>query len=360
MSLKSKRVLVLNVDKDNDIGVATGIRTPLIGREKVVSAATLFAIRSPEDSDTNSIFAAINTYDSLVQEGYACEIAVIAGTEEGGFKADIKVASELEYVLKTFQTDGVVFVSDGAADEQVIPAIQSKVPVISVKRVFVQQEKSVEETYVLFYRYLKKLAEPQLSRVALGVPGVLVLALVALYLADLLNYALLAAGVIIGSALVIKGFNMDSSLKSAWSESPIRLITSVIGLIISSVAIYRGISLGLQATILPDELAKFASLALINTIDLLIIGFAIYLGGGLVVKYLEESPKIWHQIVGLVSLVFIRQIVIEAAPIIEDPNTSLIPIIVTSALGVTVCALMVITFSMMPRFRRKEPARSKT
>ncbi|HRU82096.1 MAG TPA: DUF373 family protein, partial [Candidatus Methanomethylicus sp.] len=112
MSLKSKRVLVLNVDKDNDVGVATGVRTPLIGRDKVASVASLFAIKSPEDSDTNSIFAAINTYDSLVQEGYTCEIAVIAGTEEGGFKADVKVASELEYVLKAFQTDGVIFVSD--------------------------------------------------------------------------------------------------------------------------------------------------------------------------------------------------------------------------------------------------------
>jgi len=360
MSLKSKRVLVLNVDKDNDVGVATGVRTPLIGRDKVASVASLFAIKSPEDSDTNSIFAAINTYDSLVQEGYTCEIAVIAGTEEGGFKADVKVASALEYILKAFQTDGVIFVSDGASDEQVIPTIQSKVPVISVKRVFVQQEKSVEETYVLFYRYLKKLSEPQLSKVALGVPGILVLAVVALYLSNLLNYALLALGVIVGSVLIIKGFNIDSSLRSAWSESPIRLIASVIGFMMCLVAIYRGLSLGLQGAAFPDQLAKFTSLVLLNTIDLLAIGLAIYLGGSLVAKYLDSSPTIWHQIVSLVSLVFIRQIIIEAAPIVADPNTSLIPIVVISALGVLICALMVIIFSMTPRFRRKAPAQPKS
>ncbi len=353
MSLKSKRVLVLNVDKDNDVGVATGVRTPLIGREKVASVATLFAIKSPEDSDTNSIFATINTYDSLVKEGYTCEIAVIAGTEEGGFKADVKVASELEYILKTFPTDGVVFVSDGAADEQLIPTIQSKVPVISVKRVFVQQEKSVEETYILFYRYLKKLSEPQLSKIALGVPGILVLAVIAMYFSNLLNYAAIAAGIIIGSVLIVKGFNLDSSLKSAWSESPIRLITSVIGLMICLVALYRGFSLGLQGAVLPEQLAKFISLVLVNTIGLLAIGLAIYLGGNLVAKYLDESPNLWHQIVGLVALVFIRQIIIEAAPIIADPNASLVPIIVYSALGVLICALLVILFSLTPRFRKK-------
>lgn len=356
MSLKSKRVLVLSVDKDNDVGRVTGVVTPLIGREKVASVATLFAIKSPEDSDTNSIFAAINTYDSLIEEGYVCEIAVIAGTTEGGFSADVKVASELEYILKAFQTDGVVFVSDGASDEQMIPTIQSKVPVISVKRVFVQQEKSVEETYILFYRYMKKLSEPQFSKIALGVPGILVVAVVILYFSNLLNYALMAAGVIIGSVLIIKGFNIDTSVKSAWSESPIRVITSVIGLIICSIAVYRGLSLAFDAAVLPDQLAKFASVLLVDTIDLMAIGVAIYIGGKLVVKYLEESPKIWIEVVSLVAMVFIRQIILEAAPIVAEPKSSLVPLILTTGLGVLVCALLVIIFTLTPRFRKKAQA----
>ncbi|MDD1775987.1 MAG: DUF373 family protein [Candidatus Methanomethylicus sp.] len=353
MGKQGRRVLVLSVDKDNDIGRNTGVSTPIMGRDKVASVATLFAIKSPEDSDTNSVFAAINTYDSLIDEGFTVEVAVIAGTEEGGFKADLKVASELDYILNNFKTDGVIFISDGAADEQVIPTIQSKVPVMSVKRVFVQQEKTVEGTYILLYRYLKKLAEPQYSPIALGVPGIFIISMIALYFANLLNYALIILGILVGAVLILKGFNIDGAVKSAWTESPIKLITSVIGAIIALVATYRGISLALQGAKFPDELAKFTSLVLININDLLLIGIAIYIGGRLVVKYLEDSPKLWHELVGFVALVFIRQIIIDAAPIIADPNSSLVSLIFTAGMGALICALLVVIFTLTPRFRKR-------
>ncbi|MEM0231687.1 MAG: DUF373 family protein, partial [Candidatus Methanomethyliaceae archaeon] len=64
-----RRILILSVDKDNDIGRVTGLSTPIIGKNEVLSAAIQFAIKSPEDSDVNSIFAAINIYETLVKEG---------------------------------------------------------------------------------------------------------------------------------------------------------------------------------------------------------------------------------------------------------------------------------------------------
>jgi putative membrane protein len=353
MSLRSKRVLVLSVDKDNDIGRVTGVATPVMGRDKVSSIATLFAIKSPEDSDTNSIFASINTYDSLIDEGFICEVAVVAGSEEGGFKADLKISSELDYILNNFKAEGVIFVSDGVADEQVIPTIQAKIPVISVKRVFVQQEKSVEETYVLFYRYLKKLGDPEYSKVALGVPGIIILAMIALYFANLLNYALISLGIIVGIVLILKGFYVDHFLRSEWEESPIKLISYLIGFIISVVAIYRGGSIALIDAKLPEQAALFASLALVNTIDLFAIGVAVYIGGRLVVKYLDESPKLWHEIVGLVALIFVRQMIIEAAPIIANPMANLIPFLLIAGLGALVCGFLVVIFSLTPRFRKR-------
>src|SRR5512136_1574609 len=136
MSRATKKVLVLSVDKDNDIGRATSLSTPIIGRDQVAFAANLFATKTPEDSDVNSVFAAMNTFDSLLDQGFICEVAVIAGREEGGFEADLKITSDLDSVLAQFKADGVIFVSDGATDEQVIPTIASKIPVISVRRVF--------------------------------------------------------------------------------------------------------------------------------------------------------------------------------------------------------------------------------
>ncbi|MBC7113878.1 MAG: DUF373 family protein [Candidatus Methanomethyliales bacterium] len=353
MSQKIKRILVLSVDKDNDIGRVTGVSTPIIGRDKILSVATLFALKNPEDSDANSVFAAINTYDSLVDQGFVCEVAVLTGTPEGGFKSDLKISSELEYVLNNFRADGAIFVSDGTSDEQVIPVIQAKIPIISVKRVFVQQEKSVEATYVLFYRYLKKLGDPEFSKFALGVPGILLLAVTILYLLDLISYAIISLGIIVGIVLILKGFYIDKLIKSAWAESPIRLITSLISIIISVVSIYRGISIAfLEASPFTNP-PLFASSALTNTIDLLAIGVAVYIVGRLVVKYLDSSPKIWHEIVGIVALIFIRQIVLEASSIIRDPRTSLIPFLLISGLGVLVCGFLVVIFSLRPIFKKR-------
>jgi len=352
MSLKGKRVLVLSVDKDDDVGRVTGVKTPVVGREAVSSVATLFAIKSPEDSDVNSIFAAINTYDSILSEGYECEVAVIAGSAEGGFKADLKISRELEEVLRRFGADGVVFVSDGAADEQVIPTIQSRIPIISVKRIFVQQEKSVEETYVLLYRYLKKLSEPQHSKLGLGVPGAVLIITTLLYFLDLINYALITLSVVVGVILLIKGFRIDCALKQVWSESPIRFITTVIGSIIASVAVYQGFSLAIMSVTLPDQPALFISLFLSNTIDLLVIGIAIFLGGKAVVKYLEGVPKLWHEIVGLVSLIFIRQVTLDASTIIANPASGATQLILSAGLGVLVCTLLAVVFTIPTRLKK--------
>ena len=65
MSDTSGRILVLCVDRDNDIGVKTGITTPVIGREENLSAASRLALEDPEESDANAIFGAVRILDSL-------------------------------------------------------------------------------------------------------------------------------------------------------------------------------------------------------------------------------------------------------------------------------------------------------
>lgn len=358
MSRATKKVLVLSVDKDNDIGRATGLSTPIVGRDQVAFAANLFATKTPEDSDVNSVFAAMNTYDSLLDQGFICEVAVIAGREEGGFEADLKIASDLDSVLTLFKADGVIFVSDGATDEQVIPTIVSKIPVISVRRVFVQQEKSVEATYVLFSRYLKKLSEPQYARLALGVPGIIILAMIALYYYDLLNYALLALGIIVAAVFIIKGFSVDSFFRSAWESSPIKLIAAIIATLICAVSIYRGIGIALELAPPAADAAKFVSVLLTNTMDLFAVGLAVYILGSLVVKYMDDSPKLWHEIVGIVALIFIRQMVVDLAPIIENPQGNILPFLFTAGLGTIVCVILVVIFTLTPRVRKRVTGRS--
>ncbi|MEM0223784.1 MAG: DUF373 family protein, partial [Thermofilum sp.] len=59
------KLLVLCVDRDNDIGTTLGVQTPILGEEALTRVAIEFALRRPEDSDANAIFAALQTLRDL-------------------------------------------------------------------------------------------------------------------------------------------------------------------------------------------------------------------------------------------------------------------------------------------------------
>ena len=101
MSKRKKKVLVLCVDRDNDIGIKTGIKPPIIGREHNLEAASKLALTDPEESDSNAIFGAVKVYDELSSESNNEEhqIATIAGSEFGGLEADRQLRDQLLGVL---------------------------------------------------------------------------------------------------------------------------------------------------------------------------------------------------------------------------------------------------------------------
>ena len=73
------RTLVLTVDRDNDLGIKTAIRGPVIGRKQVLTAALRLGIADPEESDTNAILGALHQHDALAEnnaEGDDVEIAM--------------------------------------------------------------------------------------------------------------------------------------------------------------------------------------------------------------------------------------------------------------------------------------------
>ena len=143
------------MDRDDDVGEKTGITTPVIGRDACIEAAQRLALEDPEDADSNSIFAAIKTYEDLISKGYQVEVSIITGVKDRGVQADEKILIEAKMVLKKFQANGAVIVSDGEDDESVIPVIQNVLPVVSVQRVVMKVSRSVEYSYAVFGKYLK-------------------------------------------------------------------------------------------------------------------------------------------------------------------------------------------------------------
>ncbi len=153
-----KRTLVLTIDRDNDLGTKAAIRGPVIGRKSVLTAALKLGIADPEESDTNAILGALNKHDMLIDtsdDSEQVEVAILTGDEKVGLRSDRIITSQLEEVVKEFQPDRAILVTDGAEDESVLPIIQSQVMVEHIQKIIVKQSKGIEGTYYIIAKALE-------------------------------------------------------------------------------------------------------------------------------------------------------------------------------------------------------------
>ena len=242
----ANKLLVICIDRDDDLGRKTGIPTPVVGRDACIEAAQRLALEDPEDADSNSIFFAVKTYEDLVSKGYKAQVITVTGVENRGVQADEKVASQIKSVLKKFSANGAVIVSDGEDDEMVIPVIQNVIPVISVQRVVMQVSRTIEHSYAVFGKFLKLIMyNPKYSKFFLGVPGILLLiggiGAVTGYNAEI--FAVLVT--ILGGAFLIRAFDIDKAWANWAKPTPegfIRLFTLITGLILIAASIPAGIA----------------------------------------------------------------------------------------------------------------------
>jgi len=242
----ANKLLVICIDRDNDVGEKAGIVTPVVGRDACIEAAQRLALEDPEDADSNSIFAAIKTYEDLISKGYKVEVITVAGVKNRGVQADEKILAETRKVLEKFAANGAVIVSDGEDDESVIPVIQNVLPVVSVQRVVMKVSRSVEYSYAVFGKYLKMMAyDSRYSKFFLGVPGILLLiggvATVFDFTAEI--FAVLVS--ILGGAFLIRAFDIDRAW-SNWSKPTpmgfIRIFTMVAGILLILSSVPAGMS----------------------------------------------------------------------------------------------------------------------
>ena len=171
------KTLILCVDRDDDLGQKGGVATPVVGRRRNVEAAVALGLADPEDSDTNALLAAVRLYDQELKQagtsGDQVEVAAIAGHPALGLKADRKLAAELESVLSAVRPDGIILVSDGAEDEQILPILHSHAKVVHVHRSVVKQAPRLEGFYYVITRILDD--EKQAKRFVLPIALILLI-----------------------------------------------------------------------------------------------------------------------------------------------------------------------------------------
>jgi uncharacterized membrane protein len=373
MSERKEKVLVLCVDRDDDVGVKAGVATPIIGREENLGIASKLALSDPEESDANAIFGAVQVYDRLYSEEKIedCQVATIAGSEKGGMTADKRIRDQLIEVLEAFPAKDVVLVTDGFSDEEVIPIIQSQIPIMSIKRIVVRHSESIEESWALLSRYLRKaVQDPYYARWIFGAPGLLLLVMGILWqFVEIVNPSVVLL-VVLGVLLMIKGFSIDRLFVELIYPSPlnlVRIFTTGIALIIGGLAVYQTYGILLATFGGPEnwliELPKVIGNVLQYATDLVFVSFIIFMGGlGVYLYFMRDSRMLWS-IVGLVVSIFSREISLNISEILllEKPPVSTEYWIELSAIIVASIAVTTITiFITLKQGKRLEEYFKKT
>ncbi len=242
------RILIVCVDRDDDLGEKTGIKGPVLGREKNLEAASKLALADPTEADANAIFGAVKVYDevkNLFKNEAEVEVVTITGHPKNENLADIEIARQLSEVAERFRPTKIILVSDGADDELVIPLLNNYADIMGIRRIIVQQSREIEHTYILIKRYLEKLLSSPTSRaLVLGIPGILLILSALLMLLGLQRYLYVGAGIVAGIILIDRAFGLGSKLKEGvhYFGSRLGLYSLILGLILMVISFYLGIS----------------------------------------------------------------------------------------------------------------------
>jgi len=359
---KTSRLLVICVDRDDDIGKKAGVVTPVVGRNSCIEAAQRLALEDPEDADSNSIFAAIKTYEDLISKGYQAEVIVVAGNENRGIQADEKIVLQIKTVMERYAANGAVIVSDGEDDESVIPIIQNVLPIVSVRRVVMRVSRSVEYSYAVFGRYLKAIAyDSKYSKFFLGVPGILLLIGGIATVVGLTKeiFAILVS--ILGGAFLIRAFDVDRAWSNWTKPTPagfIRIFTLVTGSLLMLVSIPSGIG-AVNPELIPTQLdildlvtnkviiGQFVS----GMLPFLWMGMGCMFGGTLLSSWFKGSLRSVTDVLRLIVLVTLYPIVLQFTTIMtrdESPFTLLPPLV----LGLAV--ILISATVLFRKYRKKK------
>ena len=371
--LNQRRILILCVDRDADLGTKAEIKTPLIGRAANLNAAVSLALSDPEEADANAMFEAVSLYDRLLKEnkpGETFEIATICGSELGGVGADRKLVSELVTILESFKADEVILVTDGFTDEAILPLVESRVPVSSVRRIVVKHSESIEETAQLFGKYMKTLVQnPKYSRIALGLPGTLILIWIILALANVpVFYYLVTILLVVCSFMLIKGFGIDRSTKNfyKWAKEysppplPVQIgnYSTIAGILCIAVSVYSGYSNALENISKPlpvdtagwlSNLPSLSAFFIQGAVYLVVVGLCTILLGRAVRLYFARDVRVLRNAALIVSVAWSSVIVNGAADVLLSPSSGLQNLIFYIIVGVLIAIASVLVMLIVHR-----------
>lgn len=237
--------LVLCLDRTGEISQGADADFPVTGWETVRSLVVDLGLADPESSSVNTVLESLRVTQQLRADGDAAEVAVISGRTESVVGADRSVADQLDSILEATDPDAAVLIVDSAEDEQLVPIVESRIPVDSVDRVVVRQAHDLESTYYLLKQFLADEELRQTTLVPLGMA--LVVFPVLAYLASA-AFAAATIVTVIGLFLLFKGFRLERHFEALSRQLRQALYSgnvSVVTYVVAAGLLLLGISFGL-------------------------------------------------------------------------------------------------------------------
>ncbi|RLI81193.1 hypothetical protein DRP04_06685 [Archaeoglobales archaeon] len=241
--------VVLAVDRDDDLGQKTSISSPVIGKENIIKAAVRLATTDPEDSDVNTMFAAVKVFDELKKNGEDCEVIVICGDRNVGVASDSKIAQQLDEIAEMLKPERAVVVTDGSEDEFVLPVISSRFKIDSVHRVVVKQSKTIESTYFMIRKMLN---DPKVAKMTLAPLGMIFLVYSIFLIFQHPEWGLGGIILFLGMYFLAKAYGWDKSIEEYVESMRVSLIEgrfSFIFYVTSAILLLVGLIQGINAAI---------------------------------------------------------------------------------------------------------------
>ena len=287
MLIMKRPILVLCVDRDNDLFEKARVSGPLIGRERNLQGAVTLSLADPEDPDSNAIFYAVKLFDQLRKDEQEVEIATLTGDKGLGYKADRNVSSQLDKIVMELNPTSCILVSDGASDEELLPIIKSRLKVDSTKIVFIKQAKELEKTYFVL---LEKLRDPYFARIIIGIPAILILLV---SISSYFGIGWQPVGIIIGLYLLLRIFGVDelaggiikdfrfSFERTSWISYIGAFVIFLIAIFVGYQSFLKGVSLGLP-------LEKLVTYVVGSTVWIFFAGLLLILAGKIIDSIIDK------------------------------------------------------------------------
>jgi putative membrane protein len=368
-----RRILVLCVDLDDDVGNKAGIKTPVVGRGPVIDAGLKLALSDPEESDANAIFASVKTYDKLVSEGYGCQVALVAGSQEGEPYSSMKVIEEIKQISKTYEPTDVFVVTDGFGDEDIIPVIKANLPVSGVVRVIVKHSKSVEESYVILGRYIKMLfTDERFKKYTLGFSGILLILYSLLSSLNLLAQGVFITAFLFGLVMLMKGYNLDIKIKNKFytifeTELPLpQYVTNIAFNLVGYVLLALGTLNGIyQAFLVTQSLNAITVITIISNSNLILgtffknggayilLGLVSFQLSRFVVTWYVNKKEIQNIVFVLIALASSYPMILALGDFLINPGVYLVNMAYYSITSLVIFIILSVTLLMSFRILKK-------